>query len=62
MISRWKFDLDTKDLLPNFLTFLMKPTLHTPVISWEKMVANDDQGYPFEVEGEYRSSERPNFR
>ena len=61
MISGWKFDLDTKDYLPNFLASLMKLP-KTPVKSWEKMVAYDNQGYPFEVEGEYRSSERPNFR
>ena len=61
MIKGWTFDLDTKDYLLNFLASLMKLP-ETPVTSWEKMVANDNQGHPFEVEGEYRSSERPNFR
>jgi hypothetical protein len=61
MISGCKFELDTIDFLPNFMASLQKLP-NTPVMSWEKMVSTDNQGHPFEVEGEYPSSERPNFR
>ena len=62
MVQRMQFDLETEDLLPHFLASLTKLDLKTPVKSWEKMVSCDNQGHRFEVEGEYRSSERPNFR
>ena len=61
MLKGWDFDLGTKDFLPHFLDSLMKLP-NAPVVSWQKMVANIDGGHPVEVEGEYRSSERPNFR
>jgi hypothetical protein len=59
MIKGWNFALDTQDYLPKFLASLMKQNLKTPVTSWEKMVTYDNQGQPFEVEGEYRSVNFP---
>ena len=35
---------------------------NTPVMSWQKMAVADKRGHPFEVEGEYQISERPNVR